>query len=832
MQSPYTVTIDVDGQTASTITINSGGTLINTGSDNLLVNGNWTLTSGGTFTPNSGTVTFNGGSQAIAGTGATTFNNLNTSGAASVTTGANITLNGNLSIADGTAFTAAGYALTVTGATTVGGGTSGNLTISSATGAKLFTGLVTINAGGTWNNSGSSAVEFRGGITSTPAFTGGSGIQSFTTNSQALTGTFSIPSVTVTSPAVLTNNNTLTIATALTGTGGLTQASSATLNIGGTSGIITLTATASGNTVNYSGSGQTVHNNNYYHLTLSGSGTDVLQTGTTAITGNLILSGSVSTITVAGLAISGNLAIGDGTTFTAAGFALTVTGTTTVGDGASGNLTISSATGAKLFTGLVTIAANGTWNNSGNSAVEFRGGIMSTPAFNAGSGIQSFTTSSAQTLTGTFTIPNVTITSPTVLTNSNSLTVSTALTGTGGLTQAIDATLILGGTSTLSALTATNSGNFVNYNGASQTLNANNTSYYNLTLSGSLAKTFPTGTTTVNNILSIEGTATTAFTGTLSYGGSATLQYKGSAIQTTGSELPATFAGTGGVIINNSNGVNLGGSSIISSGALTLTSGKLSLSGFNLTLNTSYPVGGSPGASNYIVATSGQVIIISMPSSPYSFPIGGSSYSPCTFTLNSGSITSLSVNLTEGKETNIPVSASNYINRFWTFTPAGASSPNYDATFTYIQADVQGTNEGNILAAKYSPSTWTLFGVTDVTNNILTFSGATSFSDYTGYGATAALPSAFAKSHLLWSDHRCFRQSQWGNRSLYLFMEHRSDYFFYLSYAFGKYNIYCRCYRSRREYKYRIGHCNNKHRLPGCSSFTTTGANNRRYHHR
>ena len=73
-----------------------------------------------------------------------------------------------------------------------------------------------------------------------------------------------------------------------------------------------------------------MNSGNYYHLTLSGSGIDVLQTGTISIGGNLTLSGTVTTTTVVGLGIAGNLAIGNGTTFNAAGFALTVTGTTTV----------------------------------------------------------------------------------------------------------------------------------------------------------------------------------------------------------------------------------------------------------------------------------------------------------------------------------------------------------------------------------------------------------------------------------------------------------------------------------------------------------------------
>ncbi|MDD5094433.1 MAG: hypothetical protein PHV74_08660 [Dehalococcoidia bacterium] len=119
----------------------------------------------------------------------------------------------------------------------------------------------------------------------------------------------------------------------------------------------------------------------------------------------------------------------------------------------------------------------------------------------------------------------------------------------------------------------------VNYSGGAQTVWA--VPYHDLTLSGSGAKT--TTGATVNGILSREGTATT--TGTVAtYGAAATLQYKGSSTQTTGTEFPATFGGSGGIIIDNASGVNLGGSVAITNG-LTLTSGAFAVGANTLTLN-------------------------------------------------------------------------------------------------------------------------------------------------------------------------------------------------------------------------------------------------------
>ena len=512
--SSQTGTLNLNGATpfslsgtgTNTITLNGTGATVNySGSAQTVFATNYTnliLSGSGTKTLQTGTTTIGG--------------NLTLSGTATATTVVGLTVSGNLSVGDGTTFTAAGFGLTVTGTTTVGGGTSGNLTISSATGTKLFTGLVTVATGATWSNSGNSALEFRGGITSTPSFTGGSGVHTFSTNAQALSGTFTIPSVTVTG-VTLTNNNSLTVNTALSGTGGITQASNATLNIGGTSGITTLTATASGNTVNYSGAAQTVYAGNYSNLTLSGSGAKTLQSGTTTIGGNLTLSGTATATTVVGLTVSGNLSVGDGTTFTAAGFGLTVTGTTTVGGGASGNLTISSSTGTKLFTGLVTIGTGATWSNSGNSALEFRGGITTTPSFTGGTGVHTFTTN-AQSLTGTFTIPSVTVTGI-ALTNNSTLTTNTALAGTGSITQAASATLNIGGTASLASITASNTGNTVNYTGSSQNIIPG--TYLNLTINQSSGNASLTGATTVNNQLTLTAGKLVTSTNVLTMGSSA-----------------------------------------------------------------------------------------------------------------------------------------------------------------------------------------------------------------------------------------------------------------------------------------------------------------------
>jgi hypothetical protein len=222
---------------------------------------------------------------------------------------------------------------------------------------------------------------------------------------------------------------------------------------------------------------------------------------------NLIIVSGITTTGVA-LTINGDLSIGSGTAnFTAAGFALTVNGTTTIGSGTLGVLTISSAVGTKTFVGLVTVNTGGTWNNISSAAVNFQGGILNSGTFNAGNGIQTFSTNN-QTLVGSFTIPNVTVTAIT-LTNNSTLTITASLNGSGTLAQANFAILNLDflGAAGITALIATAVDNTVNYEFAGlQTTFPTN--YYILSLSNAGVKTLQVATDTVYGDFDMTGTTT------------------------------------------------------------------------------------------------------------------------------------------------------------------------------------------------------------------------------------------------------------------------------------------------------------------------------------
>jgi hypothetical protein len=345
---------------------------------------------GSMFAPALGTLTtaagsqfnYNGAAQTVSGF--TTYHHLALSGSGTKTLGGNAVVNGDVSVADGVTFALSVPTVTidVLGATTVGTGTGGALSITG-TGAKLFRGPVTVNAGATWTNT-VIPVTFRGGITNLGTFTAGTGVQTFnTTAAQTLTGTFTIPNITVASPTNLTNTNSLTVGTALSGTGQITQGVNATLTINGASAIASSSFTASGNTVTYGGSSQTVRTGNYFNLTLAGSGTKTLQTGTTGISGNFIISGTATTTAVVGLTIGGSVTIGAGTSFTAGSFTHNVAGNWT-------------NNGSFINTGS-TINFNGTGAQAISPAQTFNGLTISN---NSVAGV---TSSAGQTVNGTFT---------------------------------------------------------------------------------------------------------------------------------------------------------------------------------------------------------------------------------------------------------------------------------------------------------------------------------------------------------------------------------------------------------------------------------------------
>jgi len=128
---------------------------------------------------------------------------------------------------------------------------------------------------------------------------------------------------------------------------------------------------------------------------------------------------------------------------------------------------------------------------------------------------------------------------------------------------------------------------------------------------------------------SSDGIASSGATGnirttTRTYDAGGNYNYNGSAAQNTGDGLPTTL--NGGLTINNSTGVTLSQNTTVN-GALTLTSGNLSLGANDLTIGSSGSISGpiwGSTASSYIVAEGAGELLKATPSS-FIFPVGTAS---------------------------------------------------------------------------------------------------------------------------------------------------------------------------------------------------------------
>lgn len=322
---------------------------------------------------------------------------------------ANTTISSTL-VMDGCTFQLGSYNLTVTGATSFGGGVT---LLKSGSGTVTFIGLFDGSGGG--NNTldftaGNPNVELRGGFVPTyyqngvnTHFKTGTGTWTFSTNSQnihavfATTYMFDCPivisgaiTVTVTNPnsCPIQFNNTINGDNA-----GSTLNNDGTIYLGSTSspmstGIFNYMHGGSTSVLGFvANSNQTLPYSTYGGLLIGGSGIKTLSGDTTA---SGILQIGINGLSASQLELSS--------------FALSVTGTTTLF--ASSGITKNSSTGAVLFVGLLDGWTQTQFGfidfSAGNPNVELRGGLKATygtgSIFKTGTGTWKFSTNN-QTIT-------------------------------------------------------------------------------------------------------------------------------------------------------------------------------------------------------------------------------------------------------------------------------------------------------------------------------------------------------------------------------------------------------------------------------------------------
>ncbi len=473
-------------------------------SGDITVSGTWV--NNGTFTPATYTVTFDGSDQEISGT----FYNLTASGSGIKTLCGNLTITNNLTVESNITLAVGTYTASVTGTSDI----NGTLTIS--TGTYNANGAFDASSGGTVTFSDTGSLNLADTVTSLGTFTADSSTVTYSGAGQTVDDVI-YSTLNLTGSGVVVITDGVDVNTAFT-VGGTVSAltNSGTLTLGGSADFGS-TVTSIGGTVIYDGTSQTVDNITYNNLSLTGSGTVTITSGTDVNTA-LTVGSSVSA-----LANSGTLTLGGSANFGS----VTSIGGTVVYDGASqtvDNLTYS------------------TLNLTGSGTDVITDGTDVNTAFTVGGSVSALTNSGTLTLGGSANFGSVTSIGGIVVYDGTSQTVDNitynnlSLTGSGTvtITDGVDAntsltlgsgitaldnsgTLTLGGSANFGSVTSI--GGTVIYDGTSQTVN--NISYNNLSLTGSGTDVITSGVD-VNGAFTVGGTVSALTnSGTLTLGGSA-----------------------------------------------------------------------------------------------------------------------------------------------------------------------------------------------------------------------------------------------------------------------------------------------------------------------
>jgi hypothetical protein len=127
----------------------------------------------------------------------------------------------------------------------------------------------------------------------------------------------------------------------------------------------------------------------------------------------------------------------------------------------------------------------------------------------------------------------------------------------------------------------------------------------------------------------------------------------------------------------------------------------------------------------------------------FTYPVGDATgtaeYSPVTLSINSGTFGTgnyAGVNLTDAA---YPGTATSYLTRYWNVTQSGITGFSSDATFQYVDADVEGS-EGDIFCFRVNPGPFTAYNAANTGSNQFDAHGLGSFGTFTGNLGDASVP--------------------------------------------------------------------------------------------
>jgi len=179
--------------------------------------------------------------------------------------------------------------LVISGTLTINNGAT--LNITSLTGTKT-TNNIDINTGGTWNDLVSEAWTVNGNIENDGTFNAGTNNYTLAGTNKTLSGSSVISLFNAVCTGSYTNNGSFLVQNNMSSSGTFTQGSNANLELLNACNVSTFNASASGNTVTYSGGGtQSIRvpaDGAYHHLSLTNTATKRL-IGATVVNGDLTI---------------------------------------------------------------------------------------------------------------------------------------------------------------------------------------------------------------------------------------------------------------------------------------------------------------------------------------------------------------------------------------------------------------------------------------------------------------------------------------------------------------------------------------------------------------
>ncbi len=547
--------------------------------------------------------------------------------------------------------------------TTLGGGltiTAGNLTLSpSPSRLNDYYGATTLSGTGTLTSGTSGAFSINSAVTvssgGTLALSGSSNLSTISNLSGAAGGSVTLGA----STNVLTIGNTITppsplasiYAGNITGSGGINIDAGVLLTLTGTGNTYTGTTTITQGSL-IAGSGDKLSHGSA--VVISNGGTlDISTAGSTPTIGGLgstLLTGSTATVTLGANTLLSNVPTG-----TTINFAGAITGSGNFGVNGTGTQILS---GSGLNTYAQTFLDSGTLKMGAVNALPTTAPLFTGGAFDLG-GYD--TTIAYINGSGTVNLATVGLSPPTLtIASTDGAGYTGVISGQGGI-KMVSVSEGFGGLNTYSGTTVINGGilTATTTNGTSTSGPFSPNSIF--ILDGTATLSLITFNQSISNLSGVAGSLVSLGTGTLTIVGSSTESFLG------------TITGTGGLTMSGTGSLTLGTGGILYTGATTVNSGTLALTGNNTTSSIT-------GSGGVIALSSGVVLTtntssntaysgvisgaggISLPGSGQLTLNGNNTYSgPTTLTATSHLIASSSITNTLSPSSSVSITTSAFL---------------------------------------------------------------------------------------------------------------------------------------------------------------------------